>query len=85
MNIGDDAWVSEAPTKIASNSRSSSGESVWRNSNAIGEISVGPPIKLGERKAGASCFENSDGMRDDFTPDPITRENGNALFGVHER
>ena len=85
MNIGGHARVAECSDEDGVEIAIQHGEAVGRNGDAVGEIAIGAPIKMGERKAGASCFENSDGMRDDFTPDSITRENGNALFGVHER
>ena len=84
VNVGDDAWDSEGPDEDRVEFTIELGESVWRDGNAIGGYRSAPQSELGEC-GGTSCFKNSDGLRDDFTPDSVTRQNGDTLFGVHER
>ena len=56
------------------------GEAVGRDGDAIYQIAICAPVKLGEFDVGSRGSNDLDGFRDDFFPDAVTRNNGDSFF-----
>ena len=85
MNIRRHARIAKRAHQDGIKVAGKHGEPIGRDSDAIGEIALRAPVKRRQVDRGLGGHDDLNGFGDDFPPDPVSGDEGDALFLAHGR
>ena len=85
MNVRSHARIAESADQNGIEIALQHGEPTRRNGNAVGQITIGAPIKMREFDVCAGGSNDLDGFWNYFFTNPVARNDGNTFFRAHRR
>ena len=79
MDVGLDPRIAERADQNRVEIARQHGESVGRHSDAIAQIALRSPVKIGEVDCCAGCLNDLDGLGNHFPADAVSGDDGDAL------